>query len=509
MHPWPVEDYPNIYTDYKKPYPRFQAFIEGQYANLIVFPDSFFHLDPLKDNIVDSAAYSVESVKLSRQFNYSKDANALSAIPVPRLASLLQGLALKYIETDDLNMAICAEQLVDGMDLEKTWCLNHLDTSLSQGIRFIFSLIDSKQLRISQFEPNNITRFVANKEEASALPRIPGYNELSWSRDVQSRPIKAKRRSPRFLQPTLSYIRHELCLIKEKLFKWWSTVFCQTAFYPVAIQYVSDLHMEVGQRYEDFFVPKAAPYLVLAGDVGRLQDKGYLAFLTAQCTQFDRVFLVLGNHEFYGISQEDGSKIANSLEVEPQLHGKLSVLNRGRVDINRRVSILGCTLYSEITEESELWVRMKVADFSHIKDWTVEKHNAEHKQDVEWLRQEIQDCTQDRHRDLVIVTHHAPSFFKTADPKYKSNPWSAAFCTSLLESGAIKTWPGLHNIRRWIFGHTHWNTNFRKHSMIVSSNQLGYNIADHGCQKPQVLKFFSYFAPRLGQNFSPTKVAYV
>lgn len=42
-------------------------------------------------------------------------------------------------------------------------------------------------------------------------------------------------------------------------------------------------------------------YLILAGDIGRLQDYDGLAqFLATQCERFERVFFVLGNHEFYG-----------------------------------------------------------------------------------------------------------------------------------------------------------------------------------------------------------------
>lgn len=53
----------------------------------------------------------------------------------------------------------------------------------------------------------------------------------------------------------------------------------------------SDLHLEVGQQYSSILIPASTPYLVLAGDIGRLAD-----YLT-QIEQFELVFLVLGNHE--------------------------------------------------------------------------------------------------------------------------------------------------------------------------------------------------------------------
>lgn len=512
-YPWPDEGHRNIYADYKKPYPRFQAFMEGRHLSVVVFPDTFFHLDPLKDNIVQTSTYiySANQIRFSPQFDYSTDTNALATVPVPRLASLLQGLAQRHVEcnNDDYSSiaAMCAEQLVDGMNLSTTWCMDHLDaTSDSQakeGVQFVLRLVESKGLRISQFEPDNLTCFVATEEDDHALRMIPGYNELSGRRQRQ---IQAKRNHH---YPWRTLLQFGSNWLKMGLF--WAM---RRTFHPVVFQYMSDLHLEVGSLYTSFVVPKAAPYLVLAGDIGCLRDyAGLLAFLTVQCAQFDRVFLVLGNHEFYGISREDGLQAAKSLETEPQLLGKLSILNRNRVDINRRVTILGCTLHSYIPKESQLWVRMKVADFSSIRDWTVEKHNIEHLCDVEWLQGQLRNISlEDPDRQLLVVTHHAPSFSNTVDPKHTANPWQSAFCTDLLDSGQVKFWHGSKSIRRWIFGHTHWNTEFKKHGMVVSSNQRGYLIPGHEppIPKPRVwTSFLGYFFLRFRQDFLVAKLAQV
>lgn len=76
-------------------------------------------------------------------------------------------------------MAMCAQQLVDGMNLDKSWCLHHLGTRRSKQIEFIWRLVESKELRISQFEPDNITCYVVTEEKAQALRMIPGYNETA------------------------------------------------------------------------------------------------------------------------------------------------------------------------------------------------------------------------------------------------------------------------------------------------------------------------------------------
>lgn len=83
---------------------------------------------------------------------------------------------------------------------------------------------------------------------------------------------------------------------------------------------MSELHLEVGQQYLTFDFDATASNLILSGDIGRLVDyEGYVSFLRKQIVRYEHVFLVLGNHEFYGLSFEDGLARARALEREPIL----------------------------------------------------------------------------------------------------------------------------------------------------------------------------------------------
>lgn len=73
-------------------------------------------------------------------------------------------------------------------------------------------------------------------------------------------------------------------------------------FNRVRIQIMSDLHLEFGRSYESFSFKPTAPYLALLGDIGRTIDEPYFAFLGMLLTNYDKVFLVMGNHEGYGSS---------------------------------------------------------------------------------------------------------------------------------------------------------------------------------------------------------------
>ena len=118
-----------------------------------------------------------------------------------------------------------------------------------------------------------------------------------------------------------------------------------------SLQFMSGLHLE--RIKYDFTILKAAPILILAGDIGRFCDRDlYRAFVTKQREQFDMVLLTAGNHEFYRSSREEGLRAAQELVRDPSMHGKLHFLGRTRVDLpDSDVTILGCTLQSHIAPD--------------------------------------------------------------------------------------------------------------------------------------------------------------
>ena len=200
-------------------------------------------------------------------------------------------------------------------------------------------------------------------------------------------------------------------------------------------QILSDLHLEVGQQYSSFEIPVSASYLILAGDIGRLIDYDqYLGFLERQAhLSFRKIFWVLGNHEFYGLSYEDGLSQANRLRQESSINGKVILLHRCRYDLPETdATLLGCTLWSSIARDSEDIVRSRVKDFHKIQDWTVAKHNSTFQEEVNWLRHEVGRLRLEPKKRLLIVTHHAPSVQNTSRPEHGSNPWNSAFATDIL-----------------------------------------------------------------------------
>ena len=238
-----------------------------------------------------------------------------------------------------------------------------------------------------------------------------------------------------------------------------------------SFQFMSDLHLEVGQQYNTFNFPATAPYLILAGDIGRLIDyDAYLQFLSRQTARYERVFLVLGNHEFYGMDFATGVSTARRLESEDLLRGKLCLLHQTRQDLaGGKITVLGCPLWSRIPEEAVEAVRSRVKDFQNIGDWTVERHNEAHETDLQWLKAELGSHSEEESgKAVVVVTHHAPSIQETSRPDQVDSLVTCAFATDLLPTG------GWGPVAYWVYGHTHYSNDFEKGRTKVVSNQRGY-----------------------------------
>ncbi|KAK3902676.1 hypothetical protein C8A05DRAFT_43946 [Staphylotrichum tortipilum] len=192
------------------------------------------------------------------------------------------------------------------------------------------------------------------------------------------------------------------------------------------------------QQYTSFTFPAAAPFLLLAGDIGRLVDyASYLVFLFAQTARFKRAFLVLGNHEFYGLFYSASLDAARKLSAEPSLGGGLVLLHRARWDDpDSDLTILGCTLWSSIPDASRPVVEAKVNDFKHITNWTAQRHTEIH----------------DEERRVLGATHHAPCVEGLARP----------------EQGREG------RVRVWVFGYTRFSVRLKRGGVRVVANQRVY-----------------------------------
>ncbi|KAF4453326.1 hypothetical protein F53441_3989 [Fusarium austroafricanum] len=246
------------------------------------------------------------------------------------------------------------------------------------------------------------------------------------------------------------------------------------------VQIMSDLHLELNRQYATFDFPVKAPLLVLGGDIGRLVDYDmFLPFLARQTARFEKVFLVLGNHEFYEMSYEDGVQKARELEKEESLQGKLVILDRNCWDDpDSKLTIVGATLWSKISPSAAQVVSLRVSDFKLISGWSVAKHNECHTRDLAYLTEtitELNNLPTESQRNVLVVTHHAPCVNGASRPEHAKAPYKTAFSTDVIQAREF-----VRGVAVWMFGHTHFTTGFIKGGVKVVANQRGYVLGYKG-----------------------------
>ena len=252
------------------------------------------------------------------------------------------------------------------------------------------------------------------------------------------------------------------------------------------LQIVSDLHLETHPSYEDFDFPATARYLALLGDIGHICDEAFFKFLERLLSRYETVFFLLGNHEPYHMRLSTAKSRVKSFAAKVERLratssiGQFVFLDQTRYDFPGRttadggMTVLGCTLFSQVVPEQAREVVSRFIDFKDIIDWDVEDHNDSHRADLRWLNDEVEKIgREDPERGVIILTHYSPSIDKrTMNPRYKKSSVDSGFMTDLSDQVCWKS----STVKLWAFGHTHYNLDFQDEGTgkRVVANQKGY-----------------------------------
>lgn len=258
------------------------------------------------------------------------------------------------------------------------------------------------------------------------------------------------------------------------------------------IALVSDLHLE----FEDYVVPHcSAEVLVLAGDVcvvsalNNPQHKLYQrfhGFFKRVSQQFNHVVYVLGNHEFY---HGDFDLSIAELKRSMQQYNNIHVLECDRVEILDSRGVLytfaGCTLWTDMNHADplvQLELQYTLNDFKIIKHnkrvlSTISAH-LRHQRSLEFLL----ECVGTYTKNLVVVTHHAPSF-KSVHERYKHDFALNCGFASDLEQLVQTIEPQL-----WLHGHMHNYSDYKVNTTRVVCNPRGYPGENHNTYQPQIFE---------------------
>ena len=224
------------------------------------------------------------------------------------------------------------------------------------------------------------------------------------------------------------------------------------------IQYFSDLHLEWFkkgiQKFLQLFLHPQAPVLVLAGDIGNPFDPLYAEFLYCVSVKFQKVFLVSGNHEYYGHTVDEAdSCICNVVHTFPNV----SYLNNSSEDYEG-YRFVGSTFWSYVTDDDLL-----TNDFLKIKGMTTSAYNDLHQKARQFVLAEQKNA---KDKKLVVITHHLPSS-RLVDPIYAHSPFQHCFSSA---SDDLISRP----VVCWFYGHTHRRRTDQINGVSFYCNPVGY-----------------------------------
>lgn len=250
------------------------------------------------------------------------------------------------------------------------------------------------------------------------------------------------------------------------------------------LKLLSDLHLEHYVSAQVFPHVGEGNVLVLAGDIlcaKHLKSNGYLRavykrFLSDCSKNYDQVFYVLGNHEFYGYNYEGAKK-----KIAENLPDNFTLLDDNVLHYNGW-DFVGMTLWTGFRNANPLEMldaERFMNDYKSIRIGpnyrklratdTVALHNRSKNYLLDMLRV-LND-------NVFVISHHAPSFQSVA-PHFKSAELNGAYCTDL--DGLILNHP---KIKYWAHGHTHNRFDYMIGECRVLCNPVGYPGHDAGFDK--------------------------
>jgi len=199
--------------------------------------------------------------------------------------------------------------------------------------------------------------------------------------------------------------------------------------------------------------------LILAGDIGSLAPSGldrYRDLLARFCELYPRVFMVIGNHENWGVSISRARENLRSISTGLK---NLVVLEAGEPrELRQGLNIGGDTLW--FPDCGDYLLKKNWCDYAYIRD----SHEI-HDRHSEFLKYNLPD---------ICVTHHFPTEEAIA-PEWKGNLHNCFYHTGLDDDLGSRYALGLKIPRLWIFGHSHNPMDFHSQFGFRGySNPLGY-----------------------------------
>ena len=244
----------------------------------------------------------------------------------------------------------------------------------------------------------------------------------------------------------------------------------------IIIQVFSDIHIEYWNKLPE--IPIKSKYLFLAGDICRLHHSLFYKFFDYCSANWEKIFYVPGNHEFY-----DSKKNYNELSFEYRY--KLSTkyknvfyLDNEFIALDENINVYGATFWTPCPFSSKNIAKIHINDYNNIKYYN-DDLNKVVDLDTSYINKlsnnafiSLQTYLSTTNKYTIIMSHFPPIRSGTSNPKYLKEQRIENLYFSWSDDTIDKL--NLCNVPLWISGHTHWSYDFEKFNTKFISNQLGY-----------------------------------
>lgn len=252
---------------------------------------------------------------------------------------------------------------------------------------------------------------------------------------------------------------------------------------------VSDLHLE----HSDIILT-GGEVLIIAGDTcesrnlkpekyeldyvvdderPHLRSDRYARFFIEECAKYDQVIMVAGNHEYYG------SKLHKTVpHFKEHLPDNVHILENETFEYDGKLFV-GATLWTDQNRADPITafdIGLAMKDYQkiteHLPDYGVYRKLrttttlSMHRKSKHYIKTVATDYPD---KDIIVVTHHAPSF-ESCDPMYANDTKINGAYMSDLSDMILDN----QNITHWFHGHIHSDSDYHIGNTRVICHPRGY-----------------------------------
>lgn len=243
----------------------------------------------------------------------------------------------------------------------------------------------------------------------------------------------------------------------------------------ISVTVISDIHID---KKDFIYNPMVtSDWIFICGDIGNPFSGKYFNFIKKVSQMHKKVFLIIGNHEYYQLKYNKTKKCSTFMYDMDQVEEKIKkiansfsnvFLLQKSIYIYNNIRIIGCTLWTECDD-------MVIGDMYSIKDFSNDKYRELHKNHKLFLENNISS----EGMVNIVVTHHAPST-DLINKLYIGSPINSFFYCSDMDGVIAKA-------NLWFYGHTHKTEDKIILGCRCINNAVGHSYENTGYDEKKII----------------------